>query len=611
VFASLPQRGELRLELALATELIGRDLGADLAFEGPDGGVRYSDAVAIDAAGRRCALALDLRGDRVELVVPAAFVAHAELPLVVDPLASTVLLANTGNFSGFADVAFDYTTQEFLVVWQSAFSATDMDLWAWRLDLQQNPVGSPFALDFTGVSWAYPRVANNGQFDTFLVVAECSSALAFPRWIGGRVWSLAGGSLPPFVVEQQGFGGSLGGSCSRPDVGGDAAEAGSTWFTVVWEREFSAADHDIVMRQVDPTGVLRTWSPTAVDVGSGYESAPRIAKSNGYALVSGLSGQYWPIVYQRTFSTSDEDVRGSIVDANGAFVGTATFPIATSSRDERNPVVSSPTDTIGGQRRHAVAYVRTELATSTDILVSVRDASGGLLTTGNLQVLEGAGAAAAWAQVSPAIDSDGYRFTVAYGEQWSGTGGDFDTRASTLAYDETSNVLVAHESRAAVATSGDYESFPALASTYSGGGSTVIYGLALHSVGATSSSVHATVYRGHAPGPLPTLRATACHGLSIGLTDIPALGRVVSFTQGDSGPLTGFVIGTPVALPLPFCPGCTVGVDGPLTANPFALFFPLSTALVGLNLACQAWSLQSGTCLGSIALSDTIDFTIL
>lgn len=613
VFTHLPNRSALRLELLVTTDLVGADHGDDLAFSGPDGGVRYADAVAIDARGRRCPLALDLHDDRIELVVPAAFLATAELPLVVDPLTSTLPLATATSFLGNSDLAFDYTTQEFLAVWQSQFSATDMDVFAQRLDLGMTPVGTPFTIDFTGVSWTFPRVANNGQVDTFLVVAECSNAFNPPRWVGGRVWSLAGGALPQFDVERQGVGGSFFGSCRRPDVGGDASEVGTTWFTVVWEREFSSTDHDIVMRQVDPYGQLRTFSPTAIDVGTGYESWPRIAKSNGYSLTTALSGQYWPIVYQRTFSPTDEDVRGSLVTADGQFVGAANFPVATSSRDERAPVVSSPTEILGGRRRHAVAFLRDEPGNATDVMVSMFDDGGALLTTADLHVLEGAGLAQTWPQVLPAIDCDGYRFAVAYGEIWGGSGGDYDVRVSTVAYDFTANVLVAHEARAAVATSVDYESAPALAATWSGGGGTVQYGITLQSFVAASntSTVLAAAYRGHASGPVPTVRATACSPLSINLTDIPALGRVITFTQSDSGPLSGFVIGTPITVPLPFCPGCTVGADGPLVANPFGLYIPLDLALVGMPLACQAFSLYSGTCLGSIALSDTIDFSIL
>ena len=612
-FAELPTRGELRLSLAMTTSLRGEDLGADLVFTGPRGGVRYGAAVAIDAAGRRCPLALDLRGDRIELVVPADFVASATLPLVVDPLASTVLVSATQAYQGNASIAFDYSTQQFLVVWENAFSATDLDVWAQRLDLQQVPIGVPFQIDFSTVSWARPRVANNGQADNFLVVAECSNAFASPRWIGGRLFATSTGTSPSFVIERAGVGGSFSGDALRPDVGGDPAETGTTWYTVVWEREYSTTDHDILLRQVSPIGTLRTFSPIVIDTATSYESLPRIAKSNGYTFTGNPGVQYWPIVYQRTFGPGDEDVRGSIVDANGQFVGAANFPIATSSRDERTPVVSSPTDDTAGPRRHAVAFTRLEPTTSTDILVSICDATGGLLTTTNLQLAEGAGAAEAWQQIVPVIDSDGSRFAIAYKELWSGTGGDFDVRVSTLAHDPAANTTAVHDSRASIAGSSNYEGEPAIASTWSGGGGSLRYGIAWQQYSTTgpTHNVFASVYDGHLAGPLPTVRSTACSGLGISLSGLPGLGRVLQFDQTDAGPLSGFSFGTPVNVPLSFCPGCTLGVDGVLLPNPFAIVIPANPALVGASFAAQAFSLYSGTCLGSIALSDTIDLTLL
>ncbi|MBL8754428.1 MAG: hypothetical protein JNK15_14085 [Planctomycetes bacterium] len=613
VFAELPQRGELRLRLQATTELTGHDRGGDLEFTGPDGNVTYSSAVAIDAAGRRCALDLQLAGGGIELVVPAAFVAEATLPLVVDPIAAATALVSQTNFAGFTDLAFDYSSGEFLCVWQSAYSATDMDLWAQRLDGDSVPIGAPFTLDFTALTWAYPRVANNGQNDTFLVVAECSNGFAGTRWIGGRIWSLAGGAFVPFTIERDGVGGSLSGSCIQPDVGGDPAELAGTSFTVVWEREYTTSDHDIVMRQVDAFGALRTLYPTVVDGSLANESRPHIGKSNGYSLSTGLSGQYWPIVYQRTFAAGDEDVRGSSVAPDGSFVGASSFAIATSTRNELVPHASTPTEIIAGTRRHAVAFLRTEPGNSNDVCVAVLTPGGALLTTANLHTLEGAGAAAAWPQAQPTIDCDGVRFAVAYSELWNGTGSDFDVRASTVAFDPATNLLVAHESRAPVATSGDYEGYPALASMASGGGSTTFCSLALHRVasGTGNFTVAAAAYRAHSNGPVPTVRSTACDGLTIAIGDLPSLGRTLYFFQGDSGPLSGFVVGTPVSVPLPFCPGCTVGVDGIMVANPFGLAIPLQPSLVGIALAGQAWSAYSGTCLGAIALSDTIDFTVL
>lgn len=611
-FAELPNRGELRLALDVATELRGEDLGSDLQFHGPHGGVRYDRAVAIDALGNRCALALDLRGERIELVVPAAFVASAALPLVVDPFASTVPISFTGAYQGNSDLAFDYTTQEFLIVWQNAFSATDHDLWAQRLDLQQTVIGVPFTIDFTGVSWTKPKVANNGVADQFLVVAECSNQFNSPRWIGGRLYAPTTGSGVQFDVERPGTTSSFLGDATNPDVGGDPLELGPTFYTVVWEREFSATDHDVLMRQVTIAGTLRGSGPTVIDLSGSYESIPHISKSNGYSFTNNFASQHWTVVYQRTFGPGDEDIRGCQLTWDGQFVqNVPNYAVSSSGADERSPVVSSPTDEIAGVRYHMVAFSTLVGGNDTDITTEVWDSNLTFHAIDSLQTLNGGGPSQLWPQALPAIDCDGTRFAVGYSQLFGGTGGDYDVLVSTVAFEPTTNALAVHE-LAGLAISGNYESEVAIASAWSGGGGSMHYGISWQDfVAPTTHGIHATVYRGHTSGPLPTTRATGCGSLGIQMNDVPALGRGISFDQTDSGPFTGFVFGFPASVPISACPGCVLGVNGSTTMNPFGVTIPYSPTFVGVNFSCQAWSFYSGTCLGAIALSDTIDFTVL
>ncbi|MBK9387450.1 MAG: hypothetical protein IPN34_21765 [Planctomycetes bacterium] len=612
VFAALPSRAALKLELDLHTELVGTDLGRDLEFRGPYGGVRYDRAVAIDARGERCELDLELVGERIELVVPAEFLASAALPLVVDPFTSTIGISYTAAYQGNPDLAFDYTTQEFLIVWQNAYSATDHDLWAQRLDLAQTPLGVPFTIDFTGTSWTKPRIANNGLDDTFLVVAECSQAFVSPRWIGGRIWSLAGGAQPAFDIERAGVGGSWSGDALNPDVGGDPLELGPTYFTIVWEREYSPTDHDILMRQVTSTGALRSFTPTTIDVATSYQAKPRIGKSNGYSFTNNFALQRWAIVYEDYYSPNDCDVRGAQVTWDGQFpTATITHEITATAADERTPVVSSPTDEENGSRQHLIAWSRSSGADG-DIAIAIWNSALQIPARSNLHVLEAAGAAQAWPQFAPTVDSDGVRFALGYAEAFNASS-DIDVRFSTVAFDASINLLQVHEARAAIGVSVDYEGVPAVASAWSGGGGAMHYGIALQQRDNSTGThgIFATVYRGHANLPLPSTRATGCGGLGINMYDVPALGRSISFDQTDSGPLTGFLLGLPLSFPIGGCPGCVLGVDGVAMPNPFGVLIPNAPSLVGVQVSCQAWSLVSGSCLGAIALSDTIDFTVL
>jgi hypothetical protein len=612
VFDRLPVRGELRVVLAASGPLRGEDLGAELAFRGPHGGVHYGGAVAIDARGQRLPLALDLHGDTVSVTVPASFVATAALPLVVDPFLSTIGLAYVGNFVGNPDLAFDYTTQEFLVVWQHAYSATDHDVWAQRLDLAQAPVGPPFTLDFTSVSWSKPRVANQSQFDQFLLVAECSNAFTSPRWIGGRLWNATSGAGPQFDVERAGNPGSYSGDALNPDVGGDPYELGTSYFTVVWQREFSAADHDILSRQVTGAGALRGTTPTAIDTSTTFQAKPRIGKSLGYSLTNPTPLQRWAIVYEEHYSATDVDVRGTQMTWDGQLPAAGpNHPITLSTSDDRTPVVSTPTDDATGTFCHLVAWASRNGGDS-DIAVAVWDQTLTVRATADLQTLETAGPAQAWPQFAPAVDSDGVRFVVTYAEAFGG-GSDIDVRASVVAFEAGSATLGVHEARTAIMASTNFEGTPAIASAWSGGGSSVHYGIALQDRDAVGThGIHAAVFLGHSNTlPLPSLRSTGCGGLGISWADIPAPGRVVSFFQTDSGPLTGFVFGFPASVPIGPCLGCTLGVNGVTVPNPFAIVIPPDVTFVGVSFAAQAWSFAAGPCLGAIALSDTVDFTVL
>jgi hypothetical protein len=89
VFHELPGRGDLVVHCALGGELAARgELTADgeVQFVVPGlGGATIGAVTGIDARGARCTGSLRLAGGGVDLVLPAGFVDHATLPLVLDP----------------------------------------------------------------------------------------------------------------------------------------------------------------------------------------------------------------------------------------------------------------------------------------------------------------------------------------------------------------------------------------------------------------------------------------------------------------------------------------------------------------------------------------------
>ncbi|MEO0649309.1 MAG: hypothetical protein AAFZ65_01360, partial [Planctomycetota bacterium] len=111
VFDSLPSRaGDLVVHGRLSVEMqrvLEEASSNSLVFrEAGHGDVRLDTVVGIDGQGREAMGSLSLDGDRLELVLPADFIASAELPLVLDPLFGVELQGSQPAFdSNQCDVA--------------------------------------------------------------------------------------------------------------------------------------------------------------------------------------------------------------------------------------------------------------------------------------------------------------------------------------------------------------------------------------------------------------------------------------------------------------------------------------------------------------------------
>ena len=81
--------GPLVIELEAARlDLVGASANAAYYRNGGAGRVRISGATAVDAAGKRCELAMRTDSDRIVYELPATFLASAAYPLAVDPTIS-------------------------------------------------------------------------------------------------------------------------------------------------------------------------------------------------------------------------------------------------------------------------------------------------------------------------------------------------------------------------------------------------------------------------------------------------------------------------------------------------------------------------------------------
>lgn len=142
-------------------------------------------------------------------------------------------------------------------------------------------------------------------------------------------------------------------------------------------------------------------------------------------------------------------------------------------------------------------------------------------------------------------------------------------------------------------------------------GSRNTYGVAwVHE--ATTWSLQVQVYRG--TGAVGTVtRPTGCGGITIGASGELALGETFSLSVAHATGIGGFLVGSPVSVPIGPCPGCTQGANGiALVGSQLDVVVPANPALVGSVLAFQGvrYDPFAGPCLGMLAFSDTLDVAV-
>ncbi|MCA8953736.1 MAG: hypothetical protein KDE27_29765, partial [Planctomycetes bacterium] len=614
-FDSLPARGELRLAIATHTALAGAaTTDGGLLFRGRYGDVRYSGAVAIDATGRRVAAPTRLENGEITIRVPADFVERAALPLVVDPLVNgNIVYANTARVSN-ADIVWDESSASWAAVLERHFSADDVDVYLQRLDADMNLIGPLTAVDSSFDVWQRPRIANMRRDGRFLVVAQVSTNAPAPYWIAGRIIdNLSQIVTGQFDIARSGVAGHFGGDKFRPDVAGDPHPIGPTWFTVVWERQWTSTDHDIHLKQVASDGTLRSAAPTIVDGSIAYESNPAISNSVG---PEPAWAQFAAITYQRTYSSTDEDIHGALVSWDGQLhmVGGATnFPINQSAVNDITPQVSTSTPANDAVDRQFLFVYHRRDPLYDDILGSLFDGTGIALAHANLTALENDPIRLAWPQALPTVDCDGVRFAVGYQELYGGTGIDSDTRISLFGVDRSANTITIQEPAVWPGSSTNLEYAPRIASRYASSGA-LEYGYAMVQDLRlpTAYEIEVIAYDGYVPNGGYASTAAGCGNVTVTPSGPPILGQTVDFTVSGNHPISGFVFGVPMTpTPIAPCPSCTLAVSGSsVVANPLSVTIPPDISYVGVTLAVQGFTFAGGPCFGQISASNRLEFTI-
>lgn len=202
VFEQLPEgAGDLVVTMALATELPcvpAPQAGLRYELAGV-GGVHIGGVTGLDAAGRGIAGSIVATDGGIELRLPAAFVATATLPLVLDPLITTVTTITSGNNDGDLEVAtISDDSAASLCVFRRSYFLGGNDIVAQQLGPTANPLGLLVIDGSSLASVMSPTVAARSAVSHWVVAWRRNDDL-FARAVGqngtlGAEVTVAGGS---------------------------------------------------------------------------------------------------------------------------------------------------------------------------------------------------------------------------------------------------------------------------------------------------------------------------------------------------------------------------------------------------------------------------------
>ena len=130
VLDSLPFDGDLKVRLAVDSELELQSDGEGFRLNGDRGGVRYGSATVVDAAGRKLAVESHLDQGAIAITVPDEFLQNAALPVVVDPFITTYVISDTSAWTFSGDVAFDASYGLFMHAYTVNWSQVDSDVYS-------------------------------------------------------------------------------------------------------------------------------------------------------------------------------------------------------------------------------------------------------------------------------------------------------------------------------------------------------------------------------------------------------------------------------------------------------------------------------------------------
>lgn len=586
VFAQRPEgSGDLvvRGEIATALPLVAANPeGARFELAGA-GGVTFGAVVGVDANGARASGSLRCDGRQLELSLPASFVDAAAYPLVLDPLIGSSFVV--GNVAGGSDVlpcvAYDETTQRYLVVWHAGVSASVAEVRAQFVTGAGTAiVGQQLLLDSTATAGIRPAVANVNQRNRF-VVAWAQSGVA--SYIAVDASNGATSNLQLWAFPDPVSGVALGGDSRTPLFG----TADDVLFVATTSATFGGGNVFRRLLQVGATGAPVPGTVVTVATTFGRFQAPAVTAH------AGTAGRWLTAITLRDF-TSDW-LRCDIVATNGSACDSLTFNalgILNERLDSAVATLDGSSFLLCHEEGTSLRLRRIDYNGACGTAAMVMSAPFGVPTPG--------------VDESPAVDCARDRWLLAWrNTPPNATVSDVYVHGLGL----QSGAGAAQVVLGALSTQID----PAVASKWSGGDSASDEAL----VTWASGGIRARSWQATGTGGVASLGG-AC-GIQ-GLTDVasysgtPVIGT--SFTidlVAPTAPVLALIVGFSAS---PFaCGACTIvpspdillGGSGPVPVN-----VPLDASLIGFELFTQWLQLRNGGCpiLPAFGFSNTLKFTI-
>jgi hypothetical protein len=591
--------GALTLHIAVAGDLQPDGEGPGVHFRAPGlGAVHYSDAVVIDARGRRLDLPVLTQVGGLSITVPAAFTAACAWPLVVDPLLTTLAIDTTISDVQDARVACDPTSGNRLVVAEEHLSATDVDIVCHRYDNGASPLllGTVFAE-------ATPAMANNP--DVGIVAAPQQFVVAWHNATGGNYqWrTIDATSAAPGTTftTSSGIGGDL---ANRPRIG--SAMVGDRFLLVMFRRNITGTD------------VFAQWLRFTGTNFAGLFVGPMLAPSQGTMAPGDVStvasaADKWVVVWRECTAPgcATQLVRMQAIAQSSSSGQLSAEPTQTLSSAS---FADEPA--IAGGDGALLAVWRQAAGGSSDVFgVPIGNGSGLFLPQGAAQNLtaQEPGAVLAVEQSRPAVSHDGVRFVYGYLED---DGTDIlQPHAATVFVNGSS--IAWHEGHLPL-SSVPGRTCHTLDLAHGGNVALGHHWAAWQQDSAAfTGDVLGAVIDARQAGSMITFQGTGC-GLPVAPTlqiaGSPALGRTFTVTAGGAVPL--LLVGAPLLLPLPGCGSCSAGVSlaglQVFSGPSLSISVPADPLLLQATLAFQTMSLlQPGGCPASFvgfdfAVSDTL-----